>query len=181
MATRSTSRVQRFSCAHDVQDPVERWRSGLVTAFQMQSVAKFDVLRTSMEFEPFTRKPRGPWFRKPLEENVRKELECLYTDCERALRYLFSSIGPPTQTNFTWRPTVTSGEMHFDKGTPERSGEERIITAFVNVDTEPRVWKLEGGEDVEWAEGEMWIFRAEKVKHQVVHGRCAAQYNWVLL
>ncbi len=126
------------------------------------------------EDEPFVRKPRGPWQAKPMTRHLREALVDLHQAMQDIFTHLYTELGPPAYSQFTFRPTITRGEPHKDveKGT--------VITAFVNLDTEDRVWRIEG-EEVRFPPGCMWIFQAEKIEHQVVFGRCAAQLNWHLM
>lgn len=166
--------------------PSSIWARGEILAMEsgvhgMLSASNIETLVSEREDVEYNRKPNGPWQTKKMGNDVRALLNRLHTSLCAELQDLYWDLGPPKWSQFTWRPTITRGEMHTDKGVPGRTGKDRIITAFVNVDTEPRKWKLGDGQEIDWPSGCFWAFQAEKVPHQVVYGRCCVQYNWVLM
>jgi len=158
------------------------WGSGGVLVIERPEwTFDFGVLRAAMEPVEYKRKPLGPWQTGPMTEAVRAELQRAFVDFVGIFSALYGHVGPPAQSQFSWRPTITKGELHMDKGTPDRGkGEQRIVTGFVNVDELSRQWMV-GEVGVDWPPECLWIFRAEKVAHRVVYGRACIQYNWVLM
>ncbi len=153
------------------------WRAEGVLAIRehwLGGHVDFGVLRSARESAPFKRKRLGPWQAKPMTDEVRLELAHLHISMQSMFTELYAPLGPPAYSQFTFRPTVTRGPLHRDK---EKGA---VITAFLNLDTEDRVWML-AGEEVRFPPGCMWIFQAEKIEHQVLSGNCCAQLNWHLM
>ncbi len=158
---------------------MEIWKTGGVLVirdclFVWDDKLDPDVLLSGREDVEYTRRPKGPWQTGAKTPEVRRELMRLYCGLQELFYWLYSDLGPPTYSQFTYRPTITRGIPHHDveKGT--------VITCFINLDDEDRLWRIEG-EDVAFPPRSLWIFQAEKTEHQVVYGRCAAQMNWHLM
>ena len=153
------------------------WDAGVVIAIKepvcLRGLDPFEFRRAREDVE-YKRKPKGQWQTKPLTVHLRLELCALHHAMQETFTELFATLGPPAYSQFTFRPTITRGETHKDKekGT--------VITAFINLDDEDRVWKIEG-EEVRFPPKALWIFQAEKIEHQVIYGRCCAQLNWKLI
>ncbi len=167
--------------AHFVKRPwskpaMEAWNAQRVLVIQEPGLfrGRGTEFLLARETEPFVRKPRGPWQAKPLSRHLREALCDLHEEMQEVFGQMYAELGPPAYSQFTFRPTITRGEPHKDveKGT--------VITGFINLDDEDRVWRIEG-EEVRFPPGCMWIFQAEKITHQVVFGRCCAQLNWHLM
>lgn len=153
------------------------WNRSEVIAMRDTNVVvgvDLEILRGAREAKEYVRKPKGPWQRSPMERDVRVELCELHKRVQHVFVNLYSEIGPPKYSQFTFRPTITRGEPHKDveKGT--------VITAFINLDDEDRQWMI-AGEKVNFPPRCMWIFQAEKIEHQVIYGRLCAQLNWHLM
>jgi hypothetical protein len=138
------------------------------------------------------KKFKAPWVSRKVSGIERGVLQAIHDEMHRIFTRLCGHLGPPKVSQFTYRPEITGPEpLHFDKE------EGEVVTAFLNWDSEPRQWRLGPtrqrpgapyslpdtvrAEEIEFPPNQLWIFRAETVSHQVVHGRGAVQFNWHLL